>query len=545
MKRIPLVLGGASVLVLLALLLGQGVRAVRSETEARQTMVAERVFDELERSLQARLDVEEQRPFLHYNRQFAADNDLGVLVPKRSPLAEVPDDPALVGYFQRSPRGALLNPYRDAAGRSTLQPGQVEAIEAETREALLQREGSGPAEVQQQQASSPPILQALNKGLQGKTRNPVSQQANLAQVGNFLDLGDFAAEEDPDPRATSVEVEPFRVEESGRWLVFERTARVDGEPWSQGFVLRRQPFLDELQAQALGELPGALLAWDGSGALSHQFAPPFQGIEASLTLSDLPDLPSTRLLWLLTALLLAALGGIAVLVRRWLDESARLAQQRTDFVAAVTHELRTPLTSIRMYAEMLEAGMAPPTAQKDYLATIRTEAERLGTLVESVLTFAELERGTRSPSNQGPLGAVVDEVVRVLQPIATARGAQITVDLGELGSTQVPREALAQVLHNLLDNALKFAGEPHQVTLRAHRDALLRLTVHNSGPRVPEALLRRMFQPFVRGENELTRRTRGTGIGLAVVQGLVQDLGGTVTARNAPGGLEITVELPA
>ena len=205
----------------------------------------------------------------------------------------------------------------------------------------------------------------------------------------------------------------------------------------------------------------------------------------------------------------------------------------------------TPLTSIRMYAEMLEAGMAPPTAQKDYLATIRTEAERLGTLVESVLTFAELERGKRAPGTQGSLEAVVHEVVRVLQPIATARGVRITVELGELGSTPVPRESLAQVLHNLLDNAVKFADAPHQVTLRAHRDALLRLTVHNSGPPVPDALLRRMFQPFVRGENELTRRTKGTGIGLAVVRGLVQDLGGTVTARNAPGGLEITVELPA
>jgi signal transduction histidine kinase len=105
------------------------------------------------------------------------------------------------------------------------------------------------------------------------------------------------------------------------------------------------------------------------------------------------------------------------------------------------------------------------------------------------------------------------------------------------------RDALMQVLFNLVDNAVKYSNGTNakEILLRCRRaGGDLRLTVADCGPGVPAHDLRRIFEPFYRGENELTRRTRGTGIGLALVRGLADEMGARVTGHNLPeGGFEV------
>ena len=227
------------------------------------------------------------------------------------------------------------------------------------------------------------------------------------------------------------------------------------------------------------------------------------------------------------------------------------SQQREDFVSAITHELKSPLTAIRMYSEMLESGMASdPEQARGYHRTIRLEAERLTRLVDDVLLFSNLQRGVPAPAGTlATLDEVVGDVLRLVRPVVEERGAQLVVDVDDAaGALEVDRDALSQVLANLLDNALKFSLEApdrriHLIARAEGGRAIVQVRDH--GPGVPRALLRRIFQPFERGERELTRKTKGTGIGLALVQKVVVGLGGEVAAENHPdGGLVVTVGLP-
>jgi two-component system phosphate regulon sensor histidine kinase PhoR len=187
--------------------------------------------------------------------------------------------------------------------------------------------------------------------------------------------------------------------------------------------------------------------------------------------------------------------------------------------------------------------------RQQYYETITAESERLSRLIGNVLELSRLERGVRGVERVvGPVDEVLAQVVEILGPHARERGfaLELRVQPG-LPAVSMDRDALLQVLVNLVDNALKFAAnaEDRRVVLEARAEGgRVVLAVRDRGPGVPQAQLRRIFQPFYRGERELTRRTKGTGIGLALVQGLVRRMDGEVEARNHPeGGLEVRVLL--
>jgi signal transduction histidine kinase len=263
-------------------------------------------------------------------------------------------------------------------------------------------------------------------------------------------------------------------------------------------------------------------------------------------LDPLSSLSSTsaRLILALGLALALTLLAVSLAVDRTLAALLDRAQERERFIAAVTHELRTPLTSIRMYSEMLEAGMVPDAGrQRSYHQTIRSEAERLSRLVEQVLTLAHVEERGRESSllvgERARLDTIVTGVVELLAPQAAARSLSVELELSEAAaSVELPRDALAQILTNLVDNAIKFtpiAGEAVEIVATREADSL-RVIVRDRGPGVDAALLSPMFQPFVRALREHEQATPGTGIGLAVVAALVAELGGRVQAHNREGG---------
>jgi signal transduction histidine kinase len=342
-----------------------------------------------------------------------------------------------------------------------------------------------------------------------------------------------------------------------------RTVRIDRRSWVQGFALRRDAFQSWLdQAVLSGSEIASYVTLDWSGeaaagsfAFSHQFAAPFGDLQVVARLRPLPEEGPRAWSWIaaLAALVALSIVAAALAAYRMIAASERLAAQRSDFVSAVTHELKSPLTTICMYSEMLEQGIvSEPEARSDYYRTIRAESERLGRLVSDVLEFSRLERGSLAPEGApGTMAEVVDEVLRVLGPQARAQGFTIEVDLEEATrGLQVDRDALVHALMNLVDNALKFsaAADERRVIVSGRRvgGGVTELTVRDHGPGVPPELLRRVFEPFFRGERELVRRTKGTGIGLALVAGLAQRMGGRVEGRNHPdGGFEVSLRLLA
>jgi len=261
-----------------------------------------------------------------------------------------------------------------------------------------------------------------------------------------------------------------------------------------------------------------------------------------------PGVGSPGTLYALVALLLAVGAGGILAVHRMVSVTVGYAERRSNFVAAVTHELKTPLTAIRMYAEMLRDGLVPSEAKRaEYTRTITDESERLSRLIDNVLEFARLERGRRELElRAGPLAPVLEEAVAKLASHAARQGftLELAVEPG-LPPVRFDRDALLQVLFNLVDNAMKYARSAgtRRVVVEARRAGEgAQVAVRDFGPGVAPPHLAHIFEPFYRGEDELTRNTQGTGIGLALVRELAQRMGAQVVGVNLPeGGFRVSL----
>jgi signal transduction histidine kinase len=600
---------GALLVVGVGALLAHSLRGLAKEERLRHQIVAERLFDELERELTDLTLREESRSFLEYRYFYVPEAQLpGLAGLARSPLSSLPDDPAVLGWFQLEPDGTLYTPFRPRPSELQLaednyaEPSDpaVAVVEAELLElldevawgdegpqvtALAQqvRNQQAKVEVAQELSNRRDLYSTLNRAINSREqRVDWSTTAQRQEVEPFqVNEGDIQSvlstnlmEQQVAQAVDSTRAREDNLDEVGvrvsplagmlldpEHLLLHRSVTIDGETWRQGLVLLLPALEAGLADAVLGDSPLAPhvgLDWGLRSAPArrydfvHVFAAPFADLSLRARLDRIPGQRSASgavvvgLSGLL--LLLSALGGLVLY--RAVAARMELAQRRSDFVAAVSHELKTPLTSIRMMAEILRDGMVPGEERRQqYYETITAESERLSRLIGNVLELARLERGTRPVERVvGPVYPVLEQVVEILGPHAKERGFVLETELAaDLPAASMDRDALLQVLVNLVDNAIKFAAsaEDKRVVIQARAvGAEVVLSVRDHGPGVPAGQLRRIFQPFYRGERELTRRTKGTGIGLALVAGLVARMGGRVDARNHPeGGLEVRVVL--
>jgi signal transduction histidine kinase len=242
----------------------------------------------------------------------------------------------------------------------------------------------------------------------------------------------------------------------------------------------------------------------------------------------------------------------AILMGGWLmAETARrqmrLAQQKTDFVSNVSHELKTPLTSIRMFADMLaEQRVTDPSRQANYLRIISAESARLTRLINNVLDFARMERGAPSGERRPcDLVEIVREVVDTCRP--HLESLSITLAL-EIDANALPviadRDALAQIVLNLLSNAEKYGG--HEILVRARcQDGSACVDVLDRGPGIPAKKLEDIFEPFHRLDDSLTSGVSGSGLGLTLARRMAKAHGGNVTySPRAGSGSCFTLAVP-
>jgi signal transduction histidine kinase len=187
--------------------------------------------------------------------------------------------------------------------------------------------------------------------------------------------------------------------------------------------------------------------------------------------------------------------------------------------------------------------------RREYYGSITAETERLSRLINNVLEFSRLEKGTRSLEPAvGDIGPVVREAVELLRPHAAAHGLALELALdGALPPVHFERDALLQVVFNLVDNAVKYGrGEPAKIEVACRRagDGVA-LVVRDHGKGVPREELSRILEPFYRRGDELTRSAPGAGIGLALVRSLALQMGAALDVANAEGGgLAVTLALP-
>ena len=257
-------------------------------------------------------------------------------------------------------------------------------------------------------------------------------------------------------------------------------------------------------------------------------------------------LPQSRLPMLVALFLIA--GGLLTLALLQLRRQQELARLRTEFVSGVSHELRTPLAQIRWFAELLHMGKLRTEDERARSAgIIDQEARRLTYLVENVLNFSRGEKGANRVSTvPAELDHEIGEALELFAPLARARRATIAGALGAHAIVPLDRDALRQMLLNLLDNALKY-GPPGQTIVVGSEVAgdRARIWVEDEGPGIPHDDRQRVWEPYVRLNREAEASTGGSGIGLSVVRELAMLHGGRARAEGAPGGgARVVIELP-
>jgi two-component system phosphate regulon sensor histidine kinase PhoR len=241
-------------------------------------------------------------------------------------------------------------------------------------------------------------------------------------------------------------------------------------------------------------------------------------------------------------------GHRALVVCR--DETDRLAVEQLlrDFIANASHELRTPVTAIAGYAETL--ALQPPSDPnkvQQFHQTLHRHAQRLSGLIGQLLDLGRVDAGEwrlqLAPTTLGPLTA---EVVEGLAEAAQAAGLSVQVVVTAGLQALADREALAIVLGNLLQNALKYTPPGGRVTVRARADgAQVRLSVSDSGPGIAPEHQERIFERFFRVEQGRQRRLGGVGLGLSIVQALVRGMNGRIEVQSRVGhGATFVVCLP-
>jgi signal transduction histidine kinase len=215
------------------------------------------------------------------------------------------------------------------------------------------------------------------------------------------------------------------------------------------------------------------------------------------------------------------------------------ARLQSDFVSAVSHEFRSPLTSMKQFTEMLvEDEDLPEDERREYYRAQERATGRLSRLVESLLDFGRMEAGAR-PYRREPLDAVelVRTAVEEFRQEGGGNGFTIECDVPNSGvQIEGDREALAQALWNLIDNAVKYSGDGRNVRVEVEAGSDVAIRVRDQGLGVPAGERQRIFEKFARGSSAAATGVKGTGIGLAMVAHIVSAHGGKVTLECPPEG---------
>ena len=370
------------------------------------------------------------------------------------------------------------------------------------------------------------------------------------------------------------EVEPFQLGmlDSGHLVLF-RNAWREGQRYVQGMLLERDAFVaaaivERYRAAALAATSDLAVTWHGEPLAAavadaaaepggtplyrSRLSAPFGSLGLVYSARELPPGPGAAVLAWVTLLVAVTLAGGFVGLDRLATGQLRLARQQQDFVSAVSHELKTPLTAIRMYGELLREGWAPEEKRKQYYEYIHDESERLARLISNVLHLASITRGEPRLSLQTlGVGELLDRVLPKLGEQARRADFELAVardPRADEAALRIDEDGFLQVLINLLDNAIKFSASAprRRVEFGSRLEATgdIVFSIRDYGPGVPAGQMRKIFELFYRAEDELTRSTVGTGIGLAIVHQLCTAMNGHADVLNRAPGAEFRVAFP-
>ena len=569
---------------------------------------AEELAARIDAALRVMVGVEDARPFGAYSflvvegdvdANFVQRSPLSMF-PVDSAL------PGVLGWFQVDAAGNLTTPLLPAAGVRAAAYGILPAEEAEPPSSISAQAGFDrlAAEAPEAGGAPPPAATAAElrttirettarmprfsdeSAIAAEERQKRVEQALVAEPARDdtvagVDANASAAKTELAVRTFASEIDPFElgVLDADHLVLFRNVWR-EGQRYVQGALLDRAAFVagaihTPYRAGSVAGVSNLAVAFQGrvldrfaanaddgayrsapgdlAGTVLHRarLSPPFGDVELTFLVDALPRAPGAGLLaWIGVTLAAVLCGGFFFMYRFGVGQM-RLARQQQDFVSAVSHELKTPLTSIRMYGEMLKAGWTDEAKRQTYYDYIHSESERLSRLIENVLQLARLTRNTqRLDLRSVPVAELLDLVRSKVATQAERAGFELKVRNAAPADACVVVDAdcAAQIFINLVDNALKFAAgaadKSVEISARRTTDGGTLFAVRDFGPGVPKSQMKKVFELFYRAENELTRETVGTGIGLSLVRQLAAAMDARVDVRNCDPGAEFRLQFP-
>jgi signal transduction histidine kinase len=552
---------------------GTALGLERAEARARRQATLEENLQlalwRMDSALAPLLAEESARPYFTYSPLYPAERAFtkmfaeiergDVLMP--SPL--LTSESAQVRlHFQYGPDGRLSSPQvpagnmRDLAENRYLAPERIEAASRRLDElaTLINREELAAALLAPDSNSMSQMAAMANQAdIQGN-QSRSSQEFMMRSRNSQIAQRASPAAAQPLSTRVAVSQGPLQAVWIGPTLILARRVRVPEGTFLQGCWLDWDFIRRELIEGARDLLPSARL--EGVPAQTAAAATPTRML-ASLPVRLDPGsaLDGPEPFWSPVRLSLfiawTCLGLAALAVALVLYSALALSERRGTFVSAVTHELRTPLTTFRLYTEMLDEGMvASQESRKSYLKTIRAEADRLGHLVENVLSFARLERGRATGCQQVVAPAeLLERLVPHLALRAREAGMELVVaPVDSHPSVRADISVVEQILTNLVDNAIKYAGGAADA--RIHLNVVpsgrwLALSVADHGPGLDPKVIRRLFRPFSKSASDAAQSAPGVGLGLALSRRLARASGGDLRlTENSRAGATFTLTIP-
>ncbi len=243
------------------------------------------------------------------------------------------------------------------------------------------------------------------------------------------------------------------------------------------------------------------------------------------------------------------LGAIEVFRDITLEQ--QVDRMKSEFISLASHQLRTPLSAIKTYTHMLSDGYMGKltSAQKKSLNTIIGATDRMNQLISTLLNITRIESGTIAVTPKLiKLDKLTEEVLSELDLMATSKNISLSLKLKGTHTTTLKTDSLIvkEVITNLVSNAIKYTPEAGQIkVIMRLRQADIQVEVTDSGWGIPLSAHEQIFSKFFRAPNIIERETTGTGLGLYLVKGLLETLGGKIWFKSEEGqGTSFFFSLP-
>jgi signal transduction histidine kinase len=364
--------------------------------------------------------------------------------------------------------------------------------------------------------------------------------------------------------------------ESSSVFIFTPVNKVDGKGQIgfAGMTLNARYIREQLLPQATSELlrgdgdglAPVISVFDendrevyasGNGPINHEIRLPFIPVlrqwkmsigYRNTTIEALARSQFRQNLLLIGVAIALLLIGL-ILALRATTREMKLVEAKTTFVSNVSHELKTPLSLIRLFAETLELGrVRNPEEAHEYYRIINRESRRLTRLINNILDFSRIEAGRRQYQfSETDVVEVVNEVLQSYERQMTLAGFETRTNIqSDLSPALTDREALAQAVLNLIDNAIRYSDQAKTIEVSVRlRGGDIAIEIADQGIGIPKAEHQRIFEKFYRVSTGLVHDTKGSGLGLAIVKHIVEAHRGRVTVESAPGkGSRFTILLP-